>query len=203
MQAVTTIGIDIAKSVFRLLQDQGDLATARALHNEVLTTLAHTIDPEHPLIGASLANLALVHQAQGDIDLARPIFGRALQIEEETLVPRLQKQTVHVTISPPSSFRPVPRPKRLPSLRPLAPIMRRLSDQITLGRRTAPASLPMRSTRLDAQRMRRCCGSGIGARSRGKSMTALTETADRQSLWSSTADVLKRRFTYRLTWPEL
>jgi hypothetical protein len=33
----------------------------------------------------------------------------------------------------------------------------------------------------------------MGSRGRTNEMTALTETADRQSLWSSTADVLKRR----------
>jgi hypothetical protein len=54
-------------------------------------------------------------------------------------------------------------------------------------------SLPMRSTRLAAQRRRRRYGKGMGSWGRDNKMPALAETADRQSLWSSTAGVLKRR----------
>src|SRR5262249_28355501 len=55
------------------------------------------------------------------------------------------------------------RPKPSPSARLRSPVTTSLLDVITPGRRTAPASLPMRSTRLAARMRPRRCGSGTGS----------------------------------------
>src|SRR6266436_1244305 len=91
------------------------------------------------------------------------------------------------------SLSSVIRPRRSLLAKPRLPHTTRFLDGITPGPRTVPASLPTRSTRLAVLRRRRRCESGMGSRSRTNEMTALAESAERQSLWSSTSDVLKRR----------
>ena len=70
-----------------LLQDQGDLAGARALYERALAIREKALGPEHPDTAKSLNNLAVLLQAQGDLAGARPLFERALAIYEKALGP--------------------------------------------------------------------------------------------------------------------
>ncbi|MGB6697833.1 MAG: tetratricopeptide repeat protein [Methylocella sp.] len=70
-----------------LLQNQGDLAGARPLHERALAIREKALGPDHPDTAASLNNLASLLRAQGDFAGARPLHERALPIDEKVLGP--------------------------------------------------------------------------------------------------------------------
>jgi tetratricopeptide (TPR) repeat protein len=124
-----------------LLKAQGDFAGARPLYERALAIREKALGPEHPNTAQSLNNLALLLKAEGDFAGARPLYERALAIDEKAL-----------------------GPEHPGTARRLSLLTTKFSDGITPGPRKAPASPPMRSTRLAAQRRRRRCGSGMGSR---------------------------------------
>ena len=68
-----------------VLQDQGDLAGARALHERALAIREAALLPDHLNIASSLNNLGGVLQAQGDLAGARALHEQALAIREAVL----------------------------------------------------------------------------------------------------------------------
>jgi tetratricopeptide (TPR) repeat protein len=65
-----------------VLEEQGDWAGARRLHERVLAIREARLSADHPDIAQSLNNLASVLASQGDMDGARRLFERALAIWE-------------------------------------------------------------------------------------------------------------------------
>jgi tetratricopeptide (TPR) repeat protein len=65
-----------------LLYDQGDLATARRLFEQALTTYRELGDKGNQ--AQALNNLALVRKQQGDVDLALTLYGQSRELSEET-----------------------------------------------------------------------------------------------------------------------
>jgi tetratricopeptide (TPR) repeat protein len=68
-----------------LLQEQGDLASARTLYERALAIREKVLGPQHPATATSLNNLALLLQEQGDLAGARELYERALSIYENAL----------------------------------------------------------------------------------------------------------------------
>jgi len=60
-------------------------AQAGPLYERALAIREKVLGPEHPEIATSLANLALLLQAQGYLALARPLYERSLMINEKVL----------------------------------------------------------------------------------------------------------------------
>src|SRR5262249_19221675 len=75
-----------------------------------------------------------------------------------------QTPTAHGAIWLAYFFSSANQRKRSPSAKPRLPRTTRFVDENILGPRTAPASLPTRSTRLAAQMRRRRCGNSMGSR---------------------------------------
>ena len=66
----------------RVLQDQGDLAGARAAFERALAIDERVHGPDHPDVATGVNNLGRVLQDQGDLAGARAAFERALAIDE-------------------------------------------------------------------------------------------------------------------------
>jgi len=79
-----------------LLQDQGDLAGARALHERALAIREKTLGPEHPDTAESLNNLALLLQAQGDLAAMNQQVIRLYQSGQMTEAIALAEKTVAI-----------------------------------------------------------------------------------------------------------
>jgi tetratricopeptide (TPR) repeat protein len=60
-------------------------AESRPLYERALAIREESLGPEHPNTAASLNNLAVLLQAQGDLAGARPLHERALAIYEKAL----------------------------------------------------------------------------------------------------------------------
>ena len=65
----------------------GAYASARPLFERALAIREKALGPDHPDTAASLNNLAVLLQAQGDLAAARPLYERALAICEKALGP--------------------------------------------------------------------------------------------------------------------
>jgi tetratricopeptide (TPR) repeat protein len=70
-----------------VVQDQGDLKTARTMLERVLSIEETILGPNHPDLASTLNGLAVVMKKQGELDAARTIFQRALSIHEAALGP--------------------------------------------------------------------------------------------------------------------
>ncbi|MEH6374508.1 tetratricopeptide repeat protein [Streptomyces sp. KLMMK] len=70
-----------------LLQDQGELKKARALHERVWSFYRRTRGEDHPRTLTSLNNLAAVLQDQGELETARTFHAHILYARERTLGP--------------------------------------------------------------------------------------------------------------------
>jgi hypothetical protein len=70
-----------------VLQDQADLAGARAAYERALAIVEKVYGPEHPIVGTAINNLSGVLRAQGDLAGARAAFARALAIVEKVYGP--------------------------------------------------------------------------------------------------------------------
>jgi Flp pilus assembly protein TadD len=68
-----------------VLHAQGDLDTARSLHERALTIRKVRLGANHPATATSLSNLATVLAGQGDLAAARRLHERALQIRKTRL----------------------------------------------------------------------------------------------------------------------
>jgi CHAT domain-containing protein len=81
---------DVARNLNNLatlLQDMGDYAEGRLLHERALRVREQALGPTHPDVAQSLSNLAFLLQAMGNYAEARPLYERALQIREQVLGP--------------------------------------------------------------------------------------------------------------------
>ena len=67
------------------LRDQGDLAGARGLQEQVLDLSRRVLGPEHPDTLTSMNNLALTLQAQGDLAGARGLQEQVLDLSRRVL----------------------------------------------------------------------------------------------------------------------
>jgi len=65
----------------------GAYAYAQLVLERALAVREQALGPDHPDTAASLHNLAVVLQAQGDLAAARPLYDRALAIREQALGP--------------------------------------------------------------------------------------------------------------------
>src|SRR5579875_1410816 len=63
----------------------GKYDRALVLARKALQVAEQSAGPNHPDVAASLNNLALVYEAQGDYAKAEPLFKRALAINEKAL----------------------------------------------------------------------------------------------------------------------
>ena len=71
----------------RTLYQQGRYAEAAKVAKEALKVAEATFGPDHPDVGVSLNNLALMYKAQGKYAEAEPLYKRALVIKEKALGP--------------------------------------------------------------------------------------------------------------------
>jgi len=67
------------------LRSQGDLASARALQEEILAKRRHTLGEEHPDTLYALNNLAVTLNAQGEVRAAREMMERVLELRRKVL----------------------------------------------------------------------------------------------------------------------
>jgi tetratricopeptide (TPR) repeat protein len=65
-----------------MLYQQGRYSEAENVAKEALTVAEKAFEPNHPYIGTSLNNLALLYYSQGKYALAESIFKQALVICE-------------------------------------------------------------------------------------------------------------------------
>ena len=66
---------------------QGRYAEAEPLYKRALAIREKALGPDHPDVGTSLNNLAVLYQAQGRYAEAEPLYKRALAIREKALGP--------------------------------------------------------------------------------------------------------------------
>jgi tetratricopeptide (TPR) repeat protein len=128
-----------------VLNAQGDFARALPLFKRALAVREKALGPEHPLTATSLNNLAALLKDQGDYAGARRLHERSLAINEKALGP--EHPIARAAICLAYSFSSPVRPKRSRSAKLRSLPTTRLLDGTTPGPGTAPASLPMRSTR--------------------------------------------------------
>lgn len=79
------------------LRGQGRSAEALPFYRQVLAIREQTNGPHHPLVAASLWNLARLFQELGQDEQALPLYQRALQIWEQTNGP--QQHVVAITLN--------------------------------------------------------------------------------------------------------
>jgi tetratricopeptide (TPR) repeat protein len=148
----------------RVLQDQGDLAGARLLLERALAINEKVLGSEHFDTAMARNSLARVLQDQGDLAGARPLLERALASLEKAFGPE-HPNTNRTRCNLARLLLLIGQPTDALALGETAlAAHERFVDATTPGPKTAPASLPMRSPRLAAQRTRRRCGSGMGSR---------------------------------------
>ncbi len=71
----------------RTLYQQGRYAEAAKVAKEALKVAEATFGPDHPDVGVSLNNLALMYKAQGKYAEAEPLYKRELVLYQKTLGP--------------------------------------------------------------------------------------------------------------------
>ena len=64
-----------------MLAHKGDYSAAEPLMRQSLAIDEKLLGPDHPTVGAGLANLGLLLKYKGDYEGAEPLFRRALAIE--------------------------------------------------------------------------------------------------------------------------
>ena len=148
-----------------LLQSQGDFAAARPLYRARAGDPRKGARPRASRYGRRASTTSLPAPGQGDFAGARPLYERALAICEKALGPE-HPNTNRARCNLSRLLLATGQPTEALGRRakPRSPPTTRLLDETTPGPRTAPASLPTRSTRLAAPRRRRRCGSGMGSR---------------------------------------
>ena len=70
-----------------LYRSQGRYAEAEPLYQRSLAIREKALGPDHPDVGTSLNNLAVLYQSQGRYAEAEPLYQRALAIREKALGP--------------------------------------------------------------------------------------------------------------------
>jgi tetratricopeptide (TPR) repeat protein len=149
-QTATSLG-----SLAVLLHDHGELAGARPLYERALAIHEKVLGPEHPEPSCSMTTAT--SRGHGHSTSAH------WQYVKRCSAPNIQSPIAGAAICLACGFLWVVRPKRSLLARPPSPHTTRPLDGITPGPKTAPASLPTRSTRLAARRRRRRCGNGMGS----------------------------------------
>jgi tetratricopeptide (TPR) repeat protein len=65
----------------------GDYDAARTAYERLLVIYQEAFGPDHPLVGITLTNIAMIHQLQQHYGAAEPLYRRSLRILEKTVGP--------------------------------------------------------------------------------------------------------------------
>jgi Tfp pilus assembly protein PilF len=65
----------------------GDYDAARTAYERLLAIYQKAFGPDHPLVGITLTNIAMIHQLQQHYGAAEPLYRRSLRILEKTVGP--------------------------------------------------------------------------------------------------------------------